>query len=438
MITLYLKQAWALLKQNPLFSGLYIAGTGLAIAMTMIVAVIYYIKVAPVYPELERMQTLYLTSASFQKGTEQNKQTYQWAVSYQALQEWFYPLKNVEFVSATMYNMADDNYIQPDDRSGDFTVKLKLVDPHFFQIYSFRFVEGKAFTASDFESGICTAVVTEELARRLYGTAEGVVGRSFSLDYVNYRVCGVVHSASYLTSDSYAQVYVPYSVVPKYRDSNYGIPYLGGFKVTFLVKDPAQAEALHAEIQEIVRKENLIHAGEWQVNLWEQPTSHLQRLFKPYPSMTTGAWAQIRYLLLILLVLLLVPALNLSGMIASRMESRLSEMGVRKSFGAGRGGLLSQVMWENLLLTLLGGILGLLLAWLVLYTCREWVFMILEDWAEPVPEGVNVLVSGEVLFAPAVFAVALLFCITLNLLSALIPAWHALRKPIVYSLNEKR
>ena len=67
--------------------------------------------------------------------------------------------------------------------------------------------------------------------------------------------------------------------------------------------------------------------------------------------MTTGVWAQIRYLLLILLVLLLVPALNLSGMIASRMESRLSEMGVRKSFGAGRGGLLSQVMWENLLLT---------------------------------------------------------------------------------------
>ena len=34
MIKLYLKQAWALLRQNPLFSGLYIAGTGLAIAMS--------------------------------------------------------------------------------------------------------------------------------------------------------------------------------------------------------------------------------------------------------------------------------------------------------------------------------------------------------------------------------------------------------------------
>lgn len=106
------------------------------------------------------------------------------------------------------------------------------------------------------------AVITEELARRLFDTAEGVVGRSFSLDYVNYRVCGVVRSASYLTSDSYAQVYIPYSVIPKYRDSNYGIPYLGAFGVTFLVKDDAQAEALRAEIQEIVRKENLLHADE--------------------------------------------------------------------------------------------------------------------------------------------------------------------------------
>lgn len=104
MVKIYLKQAWVLLKQNPLFSTLYIVGTGLAIAMTMIVAVIYYVKVAPVYPEVNRMQTLYLTSASFQKGTEQNKQTFQWAVSYQALQEWFYPLKNAEVVSGFMNN----------------------------------------------------------------------------------------------------------------------------------------------------------------------------------------------------------------------------------------------------------------------------------------------------------------------------------------------
>ncbi|WP_291529161.1 ABC transporter permease [Bacteroides sp. UBA939] len=435
MVKNYLKQAYELMKQNPLFSTLYVVGTGLAIAMTMIMAIVYYVKIAPVYPETNRKHTLYLDASQFKKG----KGSYQSGVSYRAVQEWFYPLKNASVVSAALRDdMSENSYIQPADRSGDFEVVAKLTDPEFFRIYSFHFQEGKAFTPSDLESGIHTAVITEDLARRLFGTTEGVVGRSFSLNYIDYRVCGVVRSASYLTPHSYAQVYVPYSVSPGYRDSMWNLAYLGRFEITFLVEDNAQADALHAEIDEIVRKENLIHPDDWTVGFWEQPTPHLLKNFQAYASDKVDVWVTARYILLILLVLLLVPALNLSGMIASRMETRLPEMGVRKSFGAGRGGLLSQVMWENLLLTLLGGALGLLIAWLALYVCREWVFTIFDRWPDSPPEGVAVHVSGEMLFAPAVFASALLICILLNLLSALIPAWHSLRKPIVYSLNEKR
>ena len=51
MIKVYLKQAWELLKQNKLFSMLYIVGTGLAIAMTMIMAVVYYVKNGPLLPQ---------------------------------------------------------------------------------------------------------------------------------------------------------------------------------------------------------------------------------------------------------------------------------------------------------------------------------------------------------------------------------------------------
>ena len=42
MIKLYFKQAWQLLKQNPLFSSVYVLGTGLGIAMTMSLVIIYY------------------------------------------------------------------------------------------------------------------------------------------------------------------------------------------------------------------------------------------------------------------------------------------------------------------------------------------------------------------------------------------------------------
>lgn len=440
MIRIYLKQAWELLKQNKLFSTLYIAGTGLAIAMTMIMAMIYYVKLAPVYPEVNRQNTLYLTGSRFEKGPEGNHQVVRWAVSYKALQEWFYPMKNALAVSAKLANgdWSENSYIQPADQSGDFHVNVRLTDPAFFRIYAFRFLEGKPFTDADLSSGICTAVITNELARRLFGTTEGVVGQTFCLNYTDFRVCGVVRSASYLTSKSYAQLYVPYSVVSDYREPKYGAPFLGAFSVTFLVENGEQGVALRNELKDIVRRENLANPDDWQVSFWEQPTTHLVSIFQEYVSEELDVWATVRQFLLVLLVLLLVPALNLSGMIASRMEGRLPEMGVRKSFGAGRGALLSQVMWENLLLTLLGGVLGLLLAWVVLYAGREWVFTVLDDWADAVPEGVEVRVAGEMLFAPLVFLAALLLCVLLNLLSALLPAWNSLRKPIVSSLNEKR
>ena len=439
MLKTYFKQALALFRQNRLFSTLYIAGTGLAIAMTVVMALVYYVKLAPVYPEENRANTLYLTNASFHSDKE--KMTYQSGLSYQALQEWMYPLKNVVEVSAIVdYGMETPAYIQPADLSGDFSVALKLVDPAFFRIYSFRFLEGNPFTDSDLASGIHTAVISDYLARRLFGTAENVVGRSFSLDYVNYRVCGVVRSASYLTPQSYAQVYLPYSVAEDYKIPATGqFPYCGNFSVTFLVKDEAQADALRAEIGDLTRRLNLQNKDQWQLELWKQPTSHWLSVFQSYPSDASfSPWKTAGYLIVVVLVLLLVPALNLSGLIASRMESRLPEMGVRKSFGAGRSVLLSQVMWENFFLTLAGGLLGLILAWITVYLGREWIFVLLDQWPEAVPQGVDAYVSGEMLCAPAVFVIAFLLCLLLNLLSALLPAWMSLRKPIVYSLYEKR
>ena len=430
-------QAFTLLKQNRLFSMLYIVGTGLAIAMTVIVAVVYYVKLAPIYPEENRKNTLYLTHVSFK--SEQESRTYQSALSYRALQEWIYPLKNVVAVSARFSN-AMDYYIQPADRSGDFRPALKLVDPAFFRIYALQFLEGHPFTEADLASGIHTAVISDDLARRLFGTTEGVVGRSFSMDYVNYHVCGVVRGASFLTRQSYAQVYAPYSIESNYKDPVVSsFPYCGLFNVTFLVKDNAQAKALRAEIKDLTRRVNAQYKGQWQMELWEQPTSHALSVFKEYPADTSfSSWKVAGRMMLWVLVLLVVPSLNLNGLIASRMESRLPEMGVRKSFGASRSALLSQVMWENFFLTLVGGLLGLLVAWIMLYVGRGWIFMLFDSWPMDIPEGANLYVSGEMLFAPVVFLIAFLLCLVLNLLSALWPAWMSLRKPIVYSLYEKR
>ena len=54
MIRLYIKQAWTMMRQNKLFTSAYVIGTGLSIAFTMVLFIIYYVKFAPVYPEYNR------------------------------------------------------------------------------------------------------------------------------------------------------------------------------------------------------------------------------------------------------------------------------------------------------------------------------------------------------------------------------------------------
>lgn len=436
MWKLYFKQAWQMMKQQRLFSALYILGTGLAIAMTLVMVLIYYVKIAPIYPEVNRSRTLYIQTISFTKEGSQ----WQNAASYQAVKEWFYTLKNAQVVSASLMDKRSENsYVQPADKSGDFKVKSHFADPAFFRIYEFSFYEGTPFTEADWQSGMRVAVITDALAKRLFGTTTGVVGRSFSMNFVHYRVVGVVRAASYLMSDSFADVYLPYTVVSGYDRQTPQLSYIGAFDLTFLVKDDAQAEALKQEVNELVRKINLQQGDTgWQVNLFNQPRTHLLKVFQGWNFHEEfDVWATARQLLLVVLVLLLVPSLNLSGMIASRMEGRLAEMGVRKSFGANRKVLLMQVMWENLLLTLFGGALGLVLSWLAVYVGRDWVFMMMDDWAILAPAEVDVALSAEILLAPWVFLAALLVCLVMNVLSALIPAWHSLREPIVKSLNEK-
>ena len=438
MIKLYLKQAWQMMKQNKLFSGIYVVGTAIAIATTMIMAIVYYVKIAPVYPEVNRDRTLYATS--FRVKHKEQSGANQWAYSYKAVKEWFYTLKNAEAVTAVFDDSwgTVTDYVQPFDGSGDFPVKVILTDTGFFRVYEFRFIEGKPFTEADLESGICSVVISDVLARRLFGQVEGLVGKTFQMNDTEFRISGVVKGASPLTTQSYAEVYAPYSTCNGYDVARADPEQYGAFRVAMTVRDAEAKEALQQEFQEIVRKYNATETNDWTIENGHQPYTHLTGVFHESPVRDFSWTDVVRRYLTILLVLLLVPALNLSGMIAGRMEMRLAEMGIRKSFGACRSGLLAQVMWENLLLTLMGGALGLLLAWTALVAFRDWVFALFENQPDVLIEGTAVHVSGEMLLAPSVFAAALLLCVSLNLLSALLPAVHSLRRPIIQSLNEKR
>lgn len=434
MIKDYVKQAWELMKQNPLFSSLYIIGTALAICFTTVMAVAYYVKLAPLYPEYNRNNTYYITQMKLESVDQKNNINS--AFSYNSLRDIAYPLKNAEAVSAILQE-GNEHWVRP-LTGNDFSMKLISTDPAFFKIYEFDFIEGSPFSEADFESGVRSVVISDKLAQKAFHQTNGVVGKMLSMDMNDYRVCGVIRAGNKLGSYSYADAYIPYKANPNYQATFY-YDYMGPYEVLFLVKDNEQKEALQAELDAVIANVNQQHKDEWQLKL-RPLRPHITTVFYYLyvdNEFKLTPWILFKKFLPIILVLLLIPAFNLSGMISSRMEDRLAEMGVRKSFGASKSVLLSHVMWENLILTLAGGLVGLIIAWSILYLCKSWVFTLFDDFPDFLYDS-SISITGEMLFTPVVFITALLVCVIINLLSALIPAWNSLRKPIVSSLNEKK
>lgn len=107
---------------------------------------------------------------------------------------------------------------------------------------------------------------------------------------------------------------------------------------------------------------------------------------------------------LLLCIFLLVPAVNLSGLSSSDMVKRIPELGLRKAFGASRATLIVQVLTENFLYTFLGGIVGLLFSFLLVFLLRNpVVWHRTDDWrsesfARHVAESSGVLYHLRVLF----------------------------------------
>ncbi len=434
MIKIYVKQAWQMMKQQKLFSTIYIIGTALAICFTTVMAVAYYVKLAPLYPEYNRSRTYYNDNLSVK--TPDNKGVVNAGFGYNLLSDRLYQLKNAEAVSGVIRQDNNSHWVHP-TMGIDIKISTIFTDPAFFKIYKYEFMEGSYFSVADFESGIRTVVISDKLAQKVFHQTKGVVGKLITIDKNDYRVCGVVKLGSKLGSMSYADVILPYKTYPSYHDTFYHEP-LGYFEIRFLVKDEVQGIALQEEIEALIANLNHQHKDEWTIST-RPLRSHFSMAFNHMyheNNYKVTAWMLLKLYMPIVFILLLIPAINLSGMISSRMEERLAEMGVRKSFGANKSTLLSQVMWENLLLTMAGGLVGLILAWGIITLAKGWVFSLFEEAPESLYDK-SITVTGEMFFTPTVFISAFLVCCIINLLSALIPAWSSLCKPIVSSLNEK-
>ena len=427
----HFKQAWQLLRQNKLFSTIYIAGTAIAIASTTIFAIIYYVKLAPVYPEYEKSRVLTFSTLSYETPGS-NYPRFTNGVSYKAMTECFHNLENAELTSAYIdeWNLSP---VFAAGRKSSFEIVKRLADPAYFKIFNYEFLAGRPFSQEEFDSGSPKIVISDQVANKLGLTPDKAIGQSVNIGFTEFEICGVYREGSVINNLSYAQAIAPYTISHYYNFGYPGCDVAGTLSVLILSDDE---EGVRSEINEYYRKYSSAEMEGRKINTFNQPRTALKGAFSLNPEFDVDLTEIIKKNFLILLTLLIVPALNLSGLIAGRMDSRMGELGIRKSFGATRSSLLSQVLWENLWLTIFGGLLGLALTWILLSSDMTSAFTAIVATSNRLNDpSLIVRFTPDMLFAPAIFGLTFLFCVMLNIFSALIPAYSALRRPIVKSLK---
>lgn len=434
MLKNYFKQAWTLMRQNRLFTGIYVVGTGLSIALVMTLFIIFYVKFGPVYPEYNRDRTLVLKPIKRYPKGKPESWTINGGVAYYVVDQMLPGLPHVEQVAGSIIDFWGDYQVSAADVK-PFKATPRFANGAFWKVFSFRFVDGQPFTQEDVEAKAQVAVIGESLAKRLFAATEGVEGRHFAFNGRDYRVCGVVRDVSNATPETAGDLWLPLlnaQYISKELD-RFGL--LGNVYASLLVDDAENLETVRSEVQDVFRRYTL-QDKDYEYDLMGQPDPYWLSTFRQDVEKAPDTMELVKDFLYILLALLFIPALNLSGMISSRIDSRIAELGIRKAYGATRRRLLEQVLCENLLLTLLGGLAGLLFSYLIVLTASDWILTLFDK--NIYDTSLSTSLTPEMLFNPAVFGSALAVCVVLNVVSALVPALGAMRHPIMESLNTKR
>ena len=443
---LYFRQAWYNLRVNRVYSAVFIAGTAVSVALVMAFLTVLSSRVVNTVPETHRDRMLSVSHLLY-KG---DMGTLGFGVSAEFGKRFLDSLPGVECWTAMAPGHFMEGPLTLRDAAGiSCKAFTRFVDRNFWRVFDFQFVAGRPLSESGMHGSAVELVVSESVAHRLAGKSDAV-GKEVYWDGRLFRVCGVVRDVPISASAAFAEAWMPldeYDINMSWLGRMFfgKVSFLGNGPIYILADDRASFRKIRSGIEDRLEIFNHTDDSGSELSLPRGVPSYVESMFvqfdshgnsqpvRPYIWMSVG----------VLLLILLVPLFNLSGMVTSRMEARLTEFGTRKAFGAGSGSILSQITWENLLLTLIGGVLGLVLSWLLLEVFSRQLSMLIPTggWM-PGAAGYGTPEAGYFDFRDFyniyLGTALLLVIVVINVLSALLPARRVIRHPITESLNYKK
>src|SRR5437867_6002937 len=295
-------------------------------------------------------------------------------------------------------------------------IPTQIATTNFFSVLGVNAIMGRTFAPDDGQANQPDVVVLSYgLWQRRFG-GQNVVGRHLTINNRDATVVGVLpndftlHIAKNSMTNKPAEMWRPWQISNELREHQGRFASAVGRLKPGVTLEQAQAEM------------NTIAARLTQQ--YPEFDTNWGILLVPLRAQFSG---EIRKALLILLgavgFVLLIACTNIANLMLARGVSRQKEIGLRAALGANRGRIIRQLLTESLLLALLGGALGLMLAW----------------------QGTDLLValSPPELLGPSSVKIngsVLLFTLSVSLLTGIIfgllPAFEATRSNLSDSLKE--
>ncbi|MGQ0642391.1 MAG: ABC transporter permease [Gemmatimonadaceae bacterium] len=221
------------------------------------------------------------------------------------------------------------------DDGRELRADLRLVAPDYFAVLGIRLVRGRPFAVSDARSAPRVAIVSQTLARSVWGT-ESAVGARISLGDEDALVVGIVGDVrtTGLDRDVGRTVYVP--------AAQHGFNFM-----TVIVKTGSEPRSVVPSVQRLVRE---LDAG--------LPLYHVRTL----DELVTSSVSQQRFQMLVVsafaLLIFALALIGTYGVASYGVSERMSELGIRVALGADRANIRDLVLYEGGRLSLIGVFIG--------------------------------------------------------------------------------
>lgn len=229
-------------------------------------------------------------------------------------------------------------------------LKGRMVSASFFKLLRVPPFRGRDFTSEeDRPGGTPVVILTYGLWQRKFGSDPDIMGKQVTLNDKACQVIGVAPSTFEFLSG--ADLFVPIGqfVTERWERGNHP-----GIYVVARVKDGVKMEQVGAELKTIAARLSS-----------QYPDTNEGRTI-PFHTLHEEVVSEVRPSLIVLFgavgFVLLIACANVANMMLARTVSRQKEIAIRTALGAGRSRLIRQILTETVILSLIGGTLGLFMA----------------------------------------------------------------------------